>query len=168
MGIIVYIIVFGLVFLILAPFIAGHMKNVRKDKMMKKALKDSGDAAGFSLSVSDSWKGSYAIGIDPDKRMLFYMSRAGGSGYEISADLSEIKDCRADVTARTEKTPNGNVTVVEVISLVLTYIDRSLTGKRLEFYNNEVFPSLESERVLAEKWQNIISTAIQTKKSQAV
>lgn len=163
MGIIVYIIVFGLVLLILAPFFVGHFRNVQKDRMMIKALNDSGIAAGISLSESDSWKGTYAIGIGNDPDRLVYLSKAGGSLQEVSADLSAARDCRTDVIARTEKTPNGSMTVVEAISLIITFNDKALSEKRLEFYSNEFFHSPGNERVLAEKWQKIVSSAIQAK-----
>jgi hypothetical protein len=163
MGIIVYIIVFGLVLLILAPFIGGHFRNVRKDKMMIKALKDSGAAEGLTLTASDAWKGAYAIGIDTDRRRVVYLRKAGETIKEESGDLSTVKDCRVDVMARTEKTPNGSMTVIEAISLVITFNDKTLREQRLEIYNSEVFHSLGSERAIAEKWQKIISSAIQMK-----
>jgi len=165
MGIIVYIIVFGLVLLILAPFVIGHFRNVGKDKSMVVALKGSASAKGFSLTTTDAWKGAYAIGIDAGRGTLFYLRKAGESLQEEMTELSGVRDCRVDITARTEKTPNGSLTVVEGISLVIVFGDRALSGKRLEFYNNEVFPSLGSERTLAEKWQKIISSFLQTHNS---
>jgi hypothetical protein len=163
MGIIVYIIVFGLVLLILLPFVIGHFRNVGKDKLMIVALKASASAKGLSLTATDAWKGAYAIGIDAGRGTVVYLRKAGGSMQEEMTELSGVTDCRVDITARTEKTPNGSMTVVEGISLVITFGDRALSGKRLEFYNSEVFPSLGSERALAEKWQKTISSAIQMK-----
>ena len=165
MGITVYIIVFGLVLLILAPFVIGHFKNVAKDKSMIAALKASASAKGLALTGSDAWKGAYAIGIDPGRGMLFYLRKSGESLQEEMTELAGVKDCRVDVTARTEKTPNGSMTVVEGISLVITFTDKALGGKRLEFYSNAIFPSLGSERALAEKWQKIISSFLQTHNS---
>lgn len=165
MGIIGYLIFSGLVLLILAPIIAGHFRNVRRDKSIINTLKGSGSAAGLTLSESDAWNGTYAIGIDTDQRRLVYLNRAGGAKEEVSADLSAARDCRVDITARTEKTPNGSMTVVEAISLVITFRDKGLREKRLDFYNNQIFPSPVRERTLAEKWQKIISTVIQLKSS---
>jgi len=165
MGIIVYIIVFGLVLLILAPFVIGHFKNVGKDKSMISALKASASAKGLTITGSDAWKGAYAIGIDEGRGTLVYIRKAGESLQEELTELAGIRDCRVDITARTEKTPNGSMTLVEGISLVITFSDRVLSGKRLEFYNNEIFPSLGSERTLAEKWQKIIASFLRKNNS---
>ncbi len=156
MGIIGYTILIGLVLLVLAPFIAGHFRNVRKDKMMLGLLKDSEVAAGLSLSDSDAWKGTYAIGTDTEKRRLVYIRMAGESVQEELADLSLVRDCRVDITARTEKTPNGSMTLVEAISLVMIFRDKALSEKRLEFYSDLIFHSPGGERVLAEKWKKIV------------
>lgn len=161
MGIVVYIIVFGLVLLILAPFLIGHFRNVGKDKRMIAALKASVSAKGLSLTGSDAWKGAYAIGIDAGRGTLIYLRKAGESLQEEITELAGVRDCRVDITARTEKTPNGSMTVVEGISLEIAFNDKALSRKRLEFYNNVIFPSLGSERALAEKWQKIISSFFQ-------
>lgn len=163
MGVAVYIIVFGVVLLILAPFVIGHFRNVGKDKSMIAALKASASAKGLSITGSDAWKGACAIGIDVNRGMLVYLRKAGESLQEEMTELSGVRDCRTDITSRTEKTPNGSMTIVEGISLVITFSDKTLTSKRLEFYNNEVFPSLGSERTLAEKWQKIITSFLQKK-----
>lgn len=163
MGIIGYVIVFGLVLLILSPIIAGHFKNVRKDKLLLATLKDSGSAKGLSLTMTDAWKGAYAIGIDPEKRRLIYLRKAGESIQEELEDLSSVSDCRVDITSRTEKTPNGSMTVVEAVNLIIRYSDKTLSDKKLEFFNNKVFHSLAGERTLAEKWQKKISSILQTK-----
>jgi len=160
MGIVVYIIVFGLVLLILAPFIIGHLRNVRRDKSMIAALKASASAKGLSLTASDSWKGSYAIGIDAGRGTVVYLRKAGESLQEEITELPGVRDCKIDITARTEKTPNGSMTVVEAISLVITFRDKALNEKRLEFYNNAIFPSLGSERTLAEKWQKAVLSVL--------
>jgi len=159
----VYIIFFGMVLLILAPILAGHYRNIQKDKSMIMELKNSDSAAGLSLTEADAWKGAYAIGIDTEKRRVVYLRKTGESIQEESGDLSDVKDCKVDVTARTEKTPNGSMTLVEAISLVISFTDRARGEKRLEFYSNEVFHSPGSERSLAEKWHKIISSAIQMK-----
>ena len=163
MGIIGYLIVFGLVLLILTPIMIGHFKNARKDKLLLQTLKDSGSAKGLSLTRTDSWKGAYAIGIDPEKRWLIYLRKVGESIQEESEDLSAVSDCRVDITSRTEKTPNGSMTVVEAVILIITYSDKTLGEKKLEFLNNKVFHSLAGERTLAEKWQKKISSVLKTK-----
>lgn len=158
MGIVLYIIILVVVALIALPIILSHSRKIKRDKELKARLAASAPAAGLTLSQSDAWNGTYAIGIDTDKRKLVYFSKASGTLREESVDLSIARDCRVDAVARTEKTPNGSLTIVDAISLVIIFRDKALDEKRLEFFNSEVFPTVGSERAMAEKWQKIVES----------
>lgn len=160
MGLTVYIVVFALVLLLTTPFIVSNMKRAKRDKALKEALAALDPAAGLSFSHSEVWNDTYAIGIDTDKAKVAYIRKTGDSQQGIMADLREATDCKVEVTARTGKTPNGSITVIDGVSLVITFRDRALSQKVMEFYNSEVHPLVGSEKELADKWQEIVSSAI--------
>jgi len=154
------IVVIALLLLIAIPIIIGHRKKVRIDNGLKAVLAASVHASGLSFSQIDVWDGIYAIGIDSDKRRVVHVRRTGDSQVETMADLSEATKCRVDVSSRSEKTPNGNTTVVESLNLVVTFRGRDSIDKRMEFFNDEIQPLLGGQKALADKWQEIVSSVI--------
>ncbi len=156
MGITAYIIIIGLVVLIAIPFITSHLKNSKRDKELTAALNRAASEGNLTLSLTDTWNGIYAIGIDREKPAVIYINKNGEKVQEVLADLNGAEECRMDVVSRTEKTPNGSLTVIEAISLVISYRDKTRKDKWLEFYNNEIHHSLGGEKGRAEKWQQTI------------
>ena len=102
----------------------------------------------------------YAIGIDTDMRKVVYTKKVGDTLQDIMADLTEANYCRVDIMTRTEKTPNGTSTVVEVLHLVITFKGKAANDKHIEFYNNDIRPLPGGQKALADKWQEIVSSAI--------
>jgi hypothetical protein len=51
-------------------------------------------------------------------------------------------------------------TGLEAISVVITFSDKALREKRLEFFSDRIFHSPGNERALAEKWQKIIKSVL--------
>lgn len=48
----------------------------------------------------------------------------------------------------------------EALSIIITFNDKALSEKRLEFFSDRIFHSPGNERVLAAKWQKIIKSVI--------
>jgi hypothetical protein len=162
MNITVYIIVAGLALLISIPFIISRRRNAKRKNQMKAALAASGPAEGLSFSQFDTWNDTYAIGIDNDRLMVAYIRKNGVQQEAVMADLHEASDCRVEITSRTEKTPNGSITIVEGVNLVIASGGRAPVQKKMEFYNNDLNMLLGGERDLAEKWKKIVSSAIKS------
>ncbi len=160
MGLIAYIVVAGLIGLIAVPFIMVQTKNAKRVKALKQALTESASGHGLTLSQSEVWRGTYAVGVDTGRKQVVYVKKEGSSPVVVVADLAGAVECKLDTIARTEKTPNGSLTIVEALNLIIGYSDKSRREKRLEFYNSDINPSLGNEKILAEKWRETIASLL--------
>lgn len=109
------------------------------------------------ISQHDLWNSRFAIGIDTDKGVLFYLKKWEEGKEELQIHLSEVASCRVN---NENREVNGN-RVIDLIELRFTFRGSKLREQALEFYSKEESMSLSEELLLAEKWKSIVSTSIQ-------
>lgn len=123
-----------------------------------KSLQDYSDMAakqGLSILKNEFWDPCYALGVDPDKKMLFYTKKHEEGYDQVLIDLSQVEKCTVSNISREVKGDK----VIDNVGLLLTYrLGLKLSPTYLEFYNKEETLNLNEELLLAKKWEAIIGS----------
>ncbi|WP_194767442.1 hypothetical protein [Tamlana sp. I1] len=102
--------------------------------------------------------GGIAIGIDTNKKQLFFFKQLKGAVIEQSINLVEYETCRDKKITFRNKSNNQNV--IEKLELILIPIDKNKREIALEIYNADVDIQLDGEIILLDRWTQIINDCI--------
>lgn len=153
MGLIVTLIV-------LIPIYFFERKRKRNRKMLIKSAKEKSARQGLVITDFDQWN-NYFIGLDKKSNKLFYSDNPVTYGSDVIIDLNLISKCEKVVLSKTVKAKGGSDTVIEKISLRLSFIPKlHVSDIMLEFFNSDkaVLPDREYEYV--DKWSRMIKSAL--------
>lgn len=155
--IIIWVIILGVT---IVPFILIAVRKNLKEKKILMELKNFAEQNNSELSVHEQ-KENILIGLDKSSKKLFFIKRNKENGPEKAIDLSEFKSCKVINTTRTVGEGATRQSVIDKIDIVLYYCDKNKSFEQLEFYNNKYDRLVLSGEVqLAEKWSEIINSAI--------
>jgi hypothetical protein len=147
-----------LVVAVIIPFILLHLSHRLKERKIYSELSGLTGLEKVHFQNIDHWRNSYAIATDQNSENIYYLNRKKGQKYLI--EIKEVEGCKAITSARGVKTGDGMNNVVEKMDLVLTFRNKELPDKALEFFDGEVFMTVDGEAPLLEKWERIINSAI--------
>ncbi|MFD3003203.1 hypothetical protein ACFS7Z_22770 [Pontibacter toksunensis] len=111
----------------------------------------------LKITQYDLWSHNFAIGIDTEQNILFYLKKQAEGEGMLLVHLSEVSACRLNNMNREV----GGNRVIDLIELRFTFQGLGLREQAVVFYNREESMSLSEELLLAEKWRAIVSTKLQ-------
>lgn len=144
------------------PFIVAGRSQKSKNKRLFQALSAIAKAHGTAISEYEVC-GSFALGLNESKSQLFFY-RLSKEPIEHSIDLGGIQKCRTSITNSAGKSSADNYSVIDRLSLCLSYKDKAKSDMFLELYNSADNMQLNDEILFAEKWTTKINSLL---KSQA-
>ncbi|WP_347158736.1 hypothetical protein [Pontibacter chitinilyticus] len=146
------------IILLILPFLYVSRKNKLKSRKLLQDFLDRADQQQLTISHYDFWDPFYAIGIDKNKKRLFYTRSQTGTAQQVLIDLSEVGRFWVN---KLSKETHGNM-VIDHIELVFSYRNQKHQEKVLEFYSKEENLNLTDELRLSEKWKQIINESLAT------
>jgi hypothetical protein len=139
-----------------APFIYQSIQQTKKRKILLQKLSEIASQLNGKLIQTENWRNQYAIGIDPENKILAYI-RSSEQPMAISIDLKQVKSAKINKINRELKIEKDKRIIVDYVSIELNYLLEGSQPTILEFYDAEFFTDLNGESVLAEKWVELIS-----------
>ncbi len=157
-----YTVIAGAVLLavcILPLFIIIRSRK-KVENQMSKSLEKIANASNCQLSFKDL-SGNFAIGIDDNKKFVFFFKNSKVAVIEESIELAKYKSCKVIKSSKTIKSGNG--TYNEIEKLELNFIPKIKDNEEinLEFFNAEGSFQLNGELQVIEKWSNLINKRLQ-------
>ncbi len=152
-------ILIGLVLVLL--FLVPVIFLVRASSGSKrKFIKDLFDLARNNqsgISEHDHWN-NRIIGMDKDRRKLFYINKTTNNELTAVIDLSQVKHCEVVRKNRNGGKKANNPPVIEKLELAFSYVGNNKPETSLDFFNSDFDSSFpEDEFKLAEKWSGIVN-----------
>ncbi len=149
-----------LVLLCIIPLVIISRNKGKTERLMKQDLFKAAMTDNCEISVYDQWNRN-AIGIDKNKKKLFYLSRSNGSPILMKLDLTEYSNCKLLNGNKSINSQSEVATSIDKIDLVLLPGNPKAEEVRLEFYN-KMNDSLnpEGEYELAERWKRELSAQL--------
>jgi hypothetical protein len=142
-----------------APFIYQSIKDTKKRKVLLLKLSELAFLKNGTPTQSEIWRNQYAIGLDPEKKVLAYM-RSSDQPLTSTIDLQQVKSAKIQKITREVKSESSKRTIVDFVGIELNYLLEGAKPTVLEFYDAELFTDLNGESVLAEKWVELISNSL--------
>ena len=144
------------------PFI---MMNRTRSKRKKQFLNSLSKIASTKDSKIDHHEvfGTFAIGLDESKNMVFFSRSKNEQFEEQFIDLHEIESCQVINTNRTFRSSDGVQKVIDRLELNLTPIVKTKPEIKLEFFNADVSLQLYDELLSIELWARRIGERLKNK-----
>ena len=116
------------------------------------------DEKGYIISESDTW-GEMIIGIDKEKRILFYLKKTNDKDEYHIINLREIQKGRVVILRKSSLEGKPSNDIAEKVGIALSYYDKGKTELFLEFYNSDTGAfTIGPELQLSEKWVKTIKS----------
>jgi hypothetical protein len=142
--------------IIIVPFIIVHFKRVNKDNKRIQSLKDYALLHNCQISHYEIC-GNYTIGIDENKKSIFFQNQMKENVDSQHLELSYIRNCKVVIADRKISSNGHSNRIIDRIDLLLTPTDKDKVEVKLNFYNAEISMQLSGELQSVEKWGNRIS-----------
>lgn len=132
-------------------------QSVRRKKRLIKELLDFAAEIGCTITVYDIW-GDTRIGVDREKRYLFFIRRFDDSFFKTAIDINNVSVCK--MTNVSHAVGDGKERQLVIDKILLSFIfKREKTDTNLEFYDSEKDGmQITDELQLAEKWEGIVNS----------
>jgi hypothetical protein len=85
-----------------APFIYQSIQQTKKRKILLQKLSEIASQLNGKLIQTENWRNQYAIGIDPENKILAYI-RSSEQPIAISIDLKQVKSAKINKINREVK-----------------------------------------------------------------
>lgn len=157
------ITILAIIFLIL--FI--QKRNKKRGKEILSVLQSFAKDNNGEISSYDRWDKTL-IGIDNSEiNKLFFIRTISDKEFREVINLSEVKKCRLIKTERIVRYNKENVSVIDKIELIFSFVSTHKPDIALEFYNNEYDSlTLSGQLQLAQKWSGIVEAILNTVKNR--
>ena len=139
-----------------APFVVMGQSNKQRTKQLLQSLTNLANQQACQISQYEIC-GDFAIGIDENKKHVFFYKQAKGKIEEQHIDLAEVQQCKLVNTGRTINSKDGNYRIVDRLELSFIPSDPQKKEKKLEFYYSEKNIQLNGELQCIEKWAKTIN-----------
>jgi len=152
-------LIFGLAILglFLIPVFYFQRTQNKAMRELAKSFKQFAASNSINISKSDFWDNMYGIGIDDKNNKVLYVKHNNQNDVVAVLDMNDVDKCTIEKLTENHHTKRNHETVVNHVNLVITHSNGNKNKDLLEFYDESVSPRLNSELVLAEKWQKLIS-----------
>ena len=140
------------------PFVISSRSRKTKEKQMMTFLNDVADTHNCKITEHEIF-GHYAIGVDAEKKFVFFISKSGEVLNQQYADLTTIKTCEI---AHIGKSYARKDKVTEQLLLNLFPKNTNNEDVVFEFYNAAVNFQLSGEFQSIEKWNKLIKNMLKS------
>jgi hypothetical protein len=140
------------------PFVVTSRSRKTKEKEMMSSLNDIANKHNCQITEHEIF-GHYAIGVDAQKKFVFFISKSGEVLNQQYADLSTIKTCEI---ANIGKSYARKDKVTEQLLLNLFPKNTNNEDVVFEFYNAAVNFQLSGEFQSIEKWNRTINNLLKS------
>ncbi|MEP2057936.1 MAG: hypothetical protein ABJJ05_09030 [Maribacter litoralis] len=141
------------------PFVLTSRSRKIKEKKMMSSLSDIASKYNCHLTQHEIF-GHYAIGVDTEKKYVFFVSKNGEELKQQYADLSTIKSSEI---ANIGKSYARKEKITERLLLKLFPKNTNNEDVVFEFYNAAVNFQLSGEFQSIEKWNKLIKNMLKSK-----
>lgn len=148
-----------LILIITVPFIIVHFKRTNNKNKRIQSLKDFALQNNCQISHHEIC-GHYTIGIDENKKSIFFQKQIKGNIDNQHVDLSYIRNCKAVIADRKISSNGNSNRIIDKIDLIFTPVDKDKAEIKLNFYDAETSMQLNGELQAIEKWVNRISALL--------
>ncbi|WP_437373322.1 hypothetical protein [Maribacter litoralis] len=140
------------------PFVLTSRSRKIKEKKMMSSLSDIASKYNCQLTQHEIF-GHYAIGVDTEKKYVFFVSKNGEELKQQYADLSTIKSSEI---ANIDKSYARKEKITERLLLKLFPKNTNNEDLVFEFYNAAVNFQLSGEFQSIEKWNKLIKNMLKS------
>ena len=140
------------------PFVVTSRSRKLKEKKMKASLNDVANKHNCTISEHEIF-GHYAIGVDQEKKFVFFISKSGEDLNQQYVDLSTIKTCEI---ANIGKSYARKEKITERLLLNLFPKNNNEPDTVFEFYDVEVNFQLSGEFQSIQKWNSVIKNLLKS------
>lgn len=140
------------------PFVVTSRSRKSKEKKMKASLNDVANKHNCTISEHEIF-GHYAIGVDQEKKFVFFISKSGEDLNQQYVDLSTIKTCEI---ANIGKSYARKEKITERLLLNLFPKNNNEPDTVFEFYDVEVNFQLSGEFQSIQKWNSAIKNLLKS------
>ncbi|MGO4919114.1 hypothetical protein [Maribacter spongiicola] len=138
------------------PFVITNRNRKTKEKQMMTSLRDVASKHNCTISEFEFF-GHYAIGIDAQKKFIFFISKNGEVLNQQYADLSKIKTAEI---GNIDKSYARKEKITDRLILTLFSKHGNEPDTVFEFYNVDVNYQLSGEFQSIEKWNKVIKNLL--------
>ena len=144
------------------PIILSTVNNSKRKKRILQGLYDFAAINNCKISKY-AMINNLTIGIDEPSLMIFFIKKTNENDILQQINLSEIQKCKVINSARSVKSKDNSLNVIEKIELAFAFKDKNKKEILLEFYNHINDGSTFTGDVnLVEQWCEIINNKIST------
>ncbi|HDZ03794.1 hypothetical protein LCGC14_0218140 [marine sediment metagenome] len=140
------------------PFVVTSRSRKSKEKKMMTSLNDVANKHNCTITEHEIF-GHYAIGVDQEKKFVFFFSKSGEVLNQQYADLSTIKTCEI---ANIGKSYARKEKITERLLLNLFPKNTNEPDTVFEFYDVEVNFQLSGEFQSIQKWNSVIKNLLKS------
>ena len=155
-SLIIGVIVIALCFF---PYIYMTKKGKKRDQQFFQLLLDKANQLNCNLT-SHEVTGNIIIGLDEEKKELFFLKRTRNYERLQHLNLSEMRSSRLNNVSRMVGDKNNKQKVIDKLQLIFTPLNSTKRDIILEFYNSDETLVMNGELKLIETWSKIVSDKI--------
>ena len=144
--------------LCIVPFIVMSQNRKKRERKTIESLNSIAQRQNCSISKHEIC-GDFIIGIDEVNKYVFFLKKLNDKVVEQCVNLSEIRNCKLNNTARTV----ANQSVIDKLELSFIPIDKNKKEIALEFFNTDINMQLGQELRSIEQWSNFINDYLKIK-----
>lgn len=147
----------GLLALGLIPFYFIRVSKSKKEKGLLDALKQHFHISNGTKLLKESCAG-YLIALDPSKKELFFIRKAGEGNIFNSVSIAEIRKVELDIQKLVSEVGSEKYTKVDRLELAFFL----KTGQKMSFlaYDSQDGESLGGQLYMLSEWQKKIEKLI--------
>lgn len=146
----------------IVPFIILNQQSRKKKKNRLKSLRINAHKVDCKIDTHE-FCGDYLIGIDNEKKVLFFNKETKEKTEENHINLSQFKECT--ICTRYQEATSKTQTFKEIDQLYLSFIPlvKNKSEIKLTFFDADINMMLSGELESIKKWLNIINNQLAPK-----
>ncbi len=145
----------------IVPFAYQAIKVKKASKVLASNFLDFVKDAGINPVQIEKWRNHYTLGLDPSQNKLVYF-RYGDYPEQTVVDLKEVKRISLQEKNRPVMVGKEKRNILDYLAIQFHFIDSNHLPKTLEIYDGELFSDHAGERVIANKWIEILSRQLKS------
>lgn len=151
-----------MVLLCIVPLVIMHLNKIKKEQKILNILKSKAQQNNCIISQYE-FCGDNLLGIDENKKIVFFYKQKDEESILKLVDLSEIQTCQILKKIRNTKNNKETLSIIERIELSFTPIVVSHGETKFELFDNEINMLLGKELQFVEKWTKQINELLRNK-----
>jgi len=140
----------------IAPFALYSLKAKRAEKEFAHSFNELSKEYGVTPTIVDKWRRHYTLGLDKLNNKLIYF-RYGDFPQQAVFNLDEVSRVSVQEKNRTIVVGTEKRNILEYVAIQLHFKDPKHLARTIEIYDGELFTSQLGERVIANKWSDLLN-----------